>query len=51
MFAPELFLEGEGAGYGCSVDWWGLGALFGEMLLGGPAISNAGGDKQAQLGC
>ena len=47
MFAPELFLEGERAGYGTSVDWWGLGALFGEMLLGGPAIRNAGEDKQA----
>ena len=46
MFAPELFLEGERAGYGCSVDWWGLGALFGEMLLGGPAIRNLGEDKQ-----
>ena len=31
ILAPELFLE---RGYGFSVDWWGLGSLFSEMLLG-----------------
>ena len=35
ILAPELFLE---HGYGYSVDWWGLGALFSEMLLGDAAI-------------
>lgn len=39
--APELFLE---RGYSFSVDWWGLGALFSEMLLGRCSIASGGND-------
>ena len=38
FLAPELFLED---GYGFSVDWWGLGALLSEMLLGDQVIVDA----------
>ena len=39
FLAPELFLED---GYGFSVDWWGLGALLSEMLLGDQVIVSHG---------
>ena len=41
ILAPELFLE---RGYGFSVDWWGLGSLFSEMLVGRSAIASDGND-------
>ena len=31
LLAPEVFTD---ASYGSSVDWWALGLMFGEMLLG-----------------
>lgn len=33
--APEI-IKGEKKGYGKSVDWWALGILFYEMLVGYP---------------
>ena len=46
ILAPELFLE---KGYGYSVDWWGLGALFSEMLLGRCAIISQGDNMRALI--
>lgn len=33
--APEI-IKGEKKGYGKSVDWWALGVLFYEMMVGYP---------------
>lgn len=46
ILAPEIFLE---TGYSYSVDWWGLGALFSEMLLGESAIISHGLDLGALI--
>jgi serine/threonine protein kinase len=40
--APELFFEN--CCYGASVDWWAVGVVFGEMLLGDAPIVSSGDD-------
>lgn len=37
--APEILTNGK-SGYGSSVDWWSLGILFYEMVVGYPPFQD-----------
>lgn len=46
LLAPEQFLEKD---YGASIDWWALGLLFCEMLMGETLIVEHGDDNLHSL--
>lgn len=48
--APEMLIgRKQGIGYGFSVDWWGLGTLMHEMLLGLPPFYDKNRQKMLKL--